>query len=90
MNGPRHMAPPRPVRRVAVLLTVWVVLFAGVSGAACSMAPRESPPPSTVSDRCGETGVCEGSAGTDHPGCDVPGVVVFDLDGRRICDGGAP
>lgn len=60
--SPRHMAPPRPVRRVVVLLVVWVVLFAGVMTAACSMAPRESPP-TTVSDRCGELGddiECEG------------------------------
>jgi hypothetical protein len=43
-----------------------------------------------VDDRCGEPGVCEGSSGTDHPGCGVPGVAVFDLDGRPICERQTP
>lgn len=54
MNGPRHMAPPRPVRRLAALLSLWVVLFAGVMTAACSMAPRNSGTDPDTVNRCAE------------------------------------
>jgi hypothetical protein len=75
------------VLRLAALLAAVAALFVVLVGASCAMAPRETNPPTTVNRTCGETGECEGSATTEHPGCDVPGVAVFDLDGRPICEG---
>lgn len=70
---------------VAALLAFWVAVFCGLVIAMGCM-PVADNPPDTVDNRCGETGACEGSATTEHPGCDVPGVAVFDLDGRPICE----
>lgn len=67
---------------VGVLVAVlWVAVLWAMNA-----QPVADNPPDTVDNRCGETGVCEGSATTEHPGCDVPGVAVFDLDGRPICE----
>lgn len=74
------------------IVAVWAVglAFVAVTTVISACQPDDAGTDGVVDDRCGEAGVCEGSSVTEHPGCDVPGVAVFDLDGRPICDRRAP
>lgn len=82
----RHMVPVLASLLAAAFACLLLMLVVVLT--ACGGMKSDAGTDGQTDGRCGEPGVCEGSATTEPPGCDVPGVDVFDLDGRPLCDGG--